>query len=330
LRHGNAMSIPFDRRGFYRAIDTDNRQSGYLEARTAWRRGELVRLRRGVYAGPVADADPQALHRRAALAALYAVRQPAVLSHDTAALFWGLPVLTMPTRVHITTGPGRAPAGVRGVTKHRVTLEGADIVEREGGVPVTSLERTLLDLLRTSTFEAGVVTMDAALASRAGRTDEAAGDALRDALNERIANSSSSPGTHIASSVLGFADARSESPGESLSRARMLQLGFVAPELQHEVREAGRLLGRVDFWWPSQRIVGEFDGAVKYGHLAGDAGGIAALVEEKTREDGIRRRVSGLARWGWRDALEGRGLAAALVSAGVPHRSSFAEHRRFV
>jgi hypothetical protein len=324
------MSIPFDRRGFYRASDVTRRASGYAEARVAWRSGELDRLRRGVYATPEIGADPQRRHRRAALAALYAVSQPAALSHETAALFWGLPVLEMPTRVHITTGPGRAPAGVRGVTKHRVTLKTSDVVELDPGVPVTSLERTLLDVLRGTTFEAGVVLMDRALAQWPQGARGERGIGLRAAMEERVSACPSPQGTRMAADVLEFADSRSESPGESLSRARIAQLGFAAPQLQHEVREGGRLLGRVDFWWPACRIVGEFDGAVKYGRLAGDAGGLAALVEEKNREDGIRRRVNGFVRWGWKDALDGRGLAEALAAAGVPHRQVFEQRRRFV
>src|SRR5674476_401682 len=47
--------------------------------------------------------------------------------------------------------------------------------------------------------------------------------------------------------------------------------------------------GRVDFWWPGARVVGEFDGRVKYGR-ANPSGRPPedVLWDEKLREDRLR------------------------------------------
>jgi hypothetical protein len=60
----------------------------------------------------------------------------------------------------------------------------------------------------------------------------------------------------------GRADERSESVGESRSRAAIALAGLPEPVLQWEV--AGF---RTDFGWPDHCVVGEFDGEIKYGRL---------------------------------------------------------------
>ncbi|MDM7889461.1 hypothetical protein QUG98_13460 [Curtobacterium sp. RHCJP20] len=77
------------------------------------------------------------------------------------------------------------------------------------------------------------------------------------------------------------------------------------------VTGAGRF--RVDFWWPSAGIIGEFDGRVKYDHPS-------TLWSEKRREDALRRlpEVRGFARWGIREALDPGLLAPVLLAAGLP------------
>jgi hypothetical protein len=83
----------------------------------------------------------------------------------------------------------------------------------------------------------------------------------------------------------------------------MHQLCLPLADLQVEVRRHdGALLGRCDFGWRSDRLLGEFDGRVKYGRLlrpgqnAGDV-----LFEEKRREDALRDEGWGMVRWVWGD-----------------------------
>lgn len=123
-----------------------------------------------------------------------------------------------------------------------------------------------------------------------------------------------------------FADSRSESAGESLSRALIHEAGFVVPDLQYRVLTAtGELVARTDFYWDEIRLTAEFDGLAKYtGRLArlGAAGPVGqdALVREKRREDAVRREGYGMARWIWADLFTRPRFVALLEQYGVPRR----------
>lgn len=101
----------------------------------------------------------------------------------------------------------------------------------------------------------------------------------------------------------------------------MHRLGVPAPELQVPILT---VLGDrfPDFRWerPGMRpLVGEFDGAVKYGVIA-DANGIQpvdAVLREKRREDAIRL-TQDVVRWMWDAVLHPDRLAAA----GLPVRGT--------
>jgi hypothetical protein len=79
----------------------------------------------------------------------------------------------------------------------------------------------------------------------------------------------------------------------------------------------GHFLGRGDFGYPAERMLGEFDGRIKYGRLlqpgqsAGDV-----VFEEKRREDAIRAAGWQVARWTWPD-LDVAGLVAARMQRAL-------------
>ena len=61
---------------------------------------------------------------------------------------------------------------------------------------------------------------------------------------------------------LGSLAAPAESPMETRLRWLLLQAGLPRPEVQTELRDtAGRFLGRADLYYPSSRLVIEYDGA---------------------------------------------------------------------
>lgn len=122
------------------------------------------------------------------------------------------------------------------------------------GVPVTGLARTVVDLSRSEGRRGGVVLADAAL--RRGLEPAE--------LAWVVQQSSTWPGATRAGAVACFADGRSESVHESVSRVVLAELGLPAPEPQVEVWLDGVLLGRVDFLWKDRRTVGEADGMAKY------------------------------------------------------------------
>ena len=64
---------------------------------------------------------------------------------------------------------------------------------------------------------------------------------------------------------MSFADGRSDSPGESITRVQFHRYGILIPDLQHDViDDRGVLIGTSDFYWDDCRHLGEFDGKIKY------------------------------------------------------------------
>ncbi len=119
--------------------------------------------------------------------------------------------------------------------------------------------------------------------------------------------------------VLDFADGDAESLGESLSRVRIMVMGFPAPELQRCFTDARGTIGRADFYWPGVRLVGEFDGAVNYSKpdfLRGRTQS-QVVIDEKLREDRLRALGLGVVRWAWNDLRARGALREVLISAGL-------------
>ena len=126
-------------------------------------------------------------------------------------------------------------------------------------------------------------------------------------------------GSVRASRVLDFASGRSESPGESLSRVNIHLLGFPPPELQVPFSDNDGFIGYADFYWPELDLIGEFDGEAKYRdprYLHGRSAQ-QAVIDEKYREDRLRRVCRALARWDWNVARNRDLLAARLSPHGL-------------
>jgi len=171
--------------------------------------------------------------------------------------------------------------------------------------------RAASDVSRLESLRSSVMALDHGL--RLGAFDRGA---LRAAV-ERAPR----VGRRRALIALDLADALAESPGESLSRVVMVEIGVPLPELQREFWDRWGLIGRVDFWWPELGVVGEFDGLTKYLELARRSGRSLdqVKIDEKKREDRIRAlpEVRGFARWDWATANDPSRLAAVLADAGV-------------
>jgi hypothetical protein len=279
------------------------------EIRRRRRRGEWSTLQRGAYlVGPGQQPDRRQRHLLAVRATLAGLRVPAVVSHGSAAVLHGLPVWGVPLRqVHITRQPPARSADEGRLRSHVARLGPADVVVLDR-TAVTSVTRTVVDLARSLPFAPALVVADAALAS-GGTTSEL--------LVAALASSAGSRGSRSARRVLRAADPRSESVGESRSRALMIDAGLSLPDLQVEVhRPDGLLVGRSDFGWREQRLLGEFDGRVKYGRLLrpGQAPG-DAVFEEKRREDALREEDWGMVRWVWGDLATPTALVARWIRA---------------
>ncbi|PRY47461.1 hypothetical protein LY71_11495 [Geodermatophilus tzadiensis] len=262
------------------------------------RRGELTRLRPGAYLTDPSSLDAVARHRHLLVATVAALRRPAVVSHQSAAVLWGLPLWGVSLdRVHVTRRPPASSEVSRYLRCHAVRLRD-DEVSTVDGVAVTTPARTVLDLALTLAAEPAVVVLDAAV--RLGRV-------RREDLLHRLDRAGRVPGSRRAGRAIAFADGRSESVGESRSRVLLQRLGLPPSSLQLPVRAAdGLLLGRADFGWEEERVLGEFDGRVKYGRLLrpGQEPG-DVVFEEKRREDALRDEGWGVVRWTWSDLTVG-------------------------
>jgi hypothetical protein len=256
--------------------------------------GSIERLRRGVYAAPIAEGATRAdRHRRQVHAAVAVLDAESVISHGSAAVLHGIPGwLGAGDRVQVTRS---RPCG--GQRRRLVHLTTAPIPPSEvtviDGVRVTSLARTVLDLGRTITFCQAVASGDRALGLGLDPNELTAG----------LLGMSRWPGVRAARRTVATLDGRSESVGESFSRVRFIEQGIPTPEPQYAVYdEAGHLLGRSDFGWEEHRTLGEFDGKVKYGELVRPGQRAEdVLFAEKQREDALRDRGWQVVRWTWDD-----------------------------
>lgn len=287
-------------------------------------KGELVRLRRGVYIPAEQWRGLAPWEReRVRLAAVAGDQAPGrILIQESAARVWRLPVIGRQTGVMLLA-PGATHGRSRGdlCWAERRLLEPVTSVD---GIQVTSRAQTAVDMAAYLPFEQAVPAMDHVL-----RIDHAQKlPALdKEHLRRLAGHYAAATKQARATRVIDFADARSESPGESYSRALMYRQGIPAPVLQREFHGPdGRLLGRTDFFWEEQNVVGEFDGALKYGERPGGMQqlGRDALLKEKQREDAIRATGVGFVRWSWAD-LQGSpqnpdGLVQRLVRAGLPRK----------
>ncbi|WP_315096817.1 hypothetical protein [uncultured Cellulomonas sp.] len=237
------------------------------------RSNEWERIARGVYLP--GDRGPTPHRRRdVALGRLVGIHDRLTtehwFSHESAAMLWGLPLWMTPARVHLmqrhTAGSGRDP----GVAHHPL-VPPSDQRGSAAGLPVTSLERTVVDCASTLPPLQGLVVADAAV--RAG--------ADRETIERILSARGGQRGVVRARAVIALADDGAESPGESAARFVVVRDGFPVPRTQVPV--ATRL---GTFWsdmgWEEWRLVLEYDGRPKYDDRATEA-----FIQEKRRHDAI-------------------------------------------
>lgn len=279
------------------------------------RTGRLTRVCTGAYVSTQVWEELSARDRHLVVAHVAQLmrRRRLVFSHWTAAAAWNLPILgEFPPDAHALGVKSSGGRSDERLVRHCVGVPAATV--HLEGLEVTTLARSVIDLARVASFSAGVVAADAALRGDGGGSYPALDRVLLfDEIGPRGRR-----GAARARQVVEFADARSGSPGESLSRASMLVAGIPAPILQHKFSDRFGVI-IVDFWWPQFNLVGEFDGRIKYEdplYLAGRTPQ-QALLDEKFREDRVRALGPRVSRWGWDVALSPGRLRAHLVAAGI-------------
>jgi very-short-patch-repair endonuclease len=251
---------------------------------------------------------------------LLRIARDSAISHESAALLLGIPLLDLPIGAPQLTVPhpssttrGRLPG------RHLAALP-LEHVTDVAGVRLTVAARTAVDLARSLPLDAALVSADAVLRMGLPRT----------ALLDVLQTCRHWPGIQRARVVAVLATPWSESPLESLAMHWFRCQQLPIPQQQLTVRrQDGTWLARVDFVWPDRRTVCEVDGRQKYVAFDGNR-----LVEEKgsvqwrekLREDAMRDTGLEVARGYWSDrgddgaALAGRirQAFARAAAAGLP------------
>ncbi|CAN5472578.1 hypothetical protein BH10ACT7_BH10ACT7_17430 [soil metagenome] len=287
--------------------------------RRAVLRGDIVRIHRGAYISAESwrSLDRHERYQRQVIAAALASRSRPILSHQSAAALWGIPIIgDWPSVVHVLTSLTAGTRTENGFRRHAVEIDDDEVVESDG-VRFTSFRRTLIDLARETSFASAVAGLDWSLRSPSKYV------APRIRIEELQAFADTLPigrNRRKLYRALEFASPLAETPGESLSRVVIHELGFPAPELQVPVEDQRGLAGVCDFGWPELKLLGEFDGLVKYTRgMARPGESIENIVvREKVREDRMRATGRGMTRWLWTSALQVRPLYDQLLDAGLP------------
>jgi hypothetical protein len=224
---------------------------------------------------------------------------------ESAAALQGMPVFGEPRLVHLLSADGstwhEGDVAVHGLRDGRCAVHAE-------GIRLTTAAETTLDLCRVLPPAFALAVADAFLRSQpAGQPPIDLSARGRAQLNRR--------GLRQLDWVQVRATGVAESVGESVSRAVIEWLGCEEPELQAEFRFEGRT-DRADFFWRRRGIIGESDGYGKY-DAAHVAVARAHFIDEKRREDRLRRNVGTVIRWDWKDTLHWRDLWAKLRAGGL-------------
>lgn len=289
------------------------------------RRGEIVKVRRGVYADAGAWHALSPWNRYTARVHAHALVRPGdVFSHESAAALLGMPVFGDPHTVHVLDLQRSAARAYSGARFH-VTEDHREI-RSIGGIMVTAPAETAVDLARARHPAIGLAMADGAL-----RADDTITVARLASVNE---GRTSSRGRRLARWPLARACARAETAIESISRAVIEWLGFPSPQLQERFPRDGVQGDRTDFFWPHLRLVGEADGDLKYDGRYGTARDAMRTRRERDARL-MRHQVRAVAHWGWDDAVRIDPLRGILTGVGLravhpEHTANLASLRRFL
>lgn len=244
---------------------------------------------------------------------------------ESAAVAFGLPVSYEGLDVvHVATSRGNRNAASKDVRWHVVDDDEFAVVL---GLRVTSLTRTVFDCMRKAEFPQALAMADGAL-----RMSGVSSSSF--VFRFKCIGGSCAGKTH-AIRTMCYADARSESGGESIARAAMIRHGFALPDLQVAFPrpfDRGRFY-RVDFlWtrWDGSRVIGEFDGMQKYEDkkMLGGRSPMRALADEQHREAQLTLYGMPIVRFSRKDVENASRFVGLLDQYGIPRSEEAARIER--
>lgn len=212
-----------------------------------------------------------------------------MFSHISAALIHGLPIAYLVTHQVEVVRPGVnrrfRSIHVRGGTIpkcHRQAVR---------GTAVTTLERTLIDVARTYNPDISVAMLDNA--SHRGLT-------TRKKILATLAQCFETRNTRNVHTALDLADARRESPAESIFAVRFFQHGYAGfvPQVEFDANSLQARF-RVDFCHKAAQLIVEIDGLGKL--YLGSGVPRVELERERRREQWLRDQGWRVVRVNWKE-----------------------------
>ncbi|MEU0812659.1 hypothetical protein [Streptomyces sp. NPDC005970] len=212
-----------------------------------------TRIGRGIWAEPGRAVDGVTL-----LWANQLAHPHLVVSHTAAAVLHDIETCT--ERVEFTEPRSRRPT-VHGGVLHRLPL-GADEITTVGGLTVTTVARTMADLLRAGPRDEALVAVESAVSRRPGRGPQAGRRESCTTLGEialAVESGAALQGARAAREWLAMADPKAGSPAETIARLRMNDAGLYPESQVVLITPAGRRVFP-DFLFRERGLAVEIEG----------------------------------------------------------------------
>lgn len=206
-------------------------------------------------------------------------------SHHAALAVHGLPLFGVDMDLVDVVAPVTTSKKRTGLHVHIATRAQQALIKSPAVMTVSVADACVLTAADHG-FEGGVVAMDAAVKR---------GMATVGALSTALRGSGLRYGAQQARDAIAAVDPKCESPGETRTRLILVAHGLRVRS-QVSLSDLEGFIGRVDFL-VEERVVVEFDGAVKYEGLDGKR----ALMDEKRREERLRDAGFRVVRVTWSD-----------------------------
>lgn len=273
-------------------------------------RGSLVALAPGYYMRPGSIGPfPENRYLALARAVMSQMVVGTALAEVAAAVNHGLPVVGSDLSLVRLARPGGTASGTQrsSVSVLRRNVPEGDLIFVDGTL-TTTVRRTVVDLARHDSIRTAVIAGDAALRRNLCTAED---------VMEQLRGMRSMQGNRRAREVLSMLDRRAESPLESWSRLVINRSTLPNPDLQREIRDHGRLVARVDFFWEEFGVVGECDGMGKYFGEYSAKSVREVLDEEKFRVQELEDLGYIVVRWSWQELLTRPDVVLARIERAI-------------
>lgn len=169
------------------------------------------------------------------------------------------------------------------------------------GLPITSLERTVVDCSRIFAYQSALIVAESSLWIGADRE-------LIDSMLNKMRGVK---GIARARQAMANASSLSESPGETLALDALRAMRLPMPEQQMRV-ETRNGVHRLDFAWREHKVALEFDGRSKYFDYAPTD---EVLFQERRREKALIEEGWIIIRIEWADLFREVELRGRIIRA---------------